>query len=180
MHIIATGITSLDEARYFSAMGVDWMGFNGDQLSTDEINAIADWVVGPKLFAELSRLDEDALFEISHKTPLTGICVLQDALIPNWYQGRLIRHIRRGVPAGPEHHDDILLFKGIPDDADHSILTEHECWFEITVSELTSGLAEPSDTNGLLIRCLDKNVHTENAYDIYDAFFETLEATGIK
>ncbi len=53
----AGGVTNLTDARYFNALGVDWIGFNLDVLSDDSISlkdakAIKEWLFEPKIVVE--------------------------------------------------------------------------------------------------------------------------------
>ncbi|MCH2045609.1 MAG: N-(5'-phosphoribosyl)anthranilate isomerase [Saprospiraceae bacterium] len=55
--IKASAINNLTDARYFSAWGVEWLGFNmnfGDSnyLEPQAIKEIKEWLVGPKIVGE--------------------------------------------------------------------------------------------------------------------------------
>jgi len=61
----ASQIANLTDARYFSAMGVDWLEFNLDKGSSNYIDpnsllAIKEWVEGPKFVGQfgLHNVDE--------------------------------------------------------------------------------------------------------------------------
>ncbi len=87
--IKVNNIQHLTDARYFAAMGVNYMGFDLSGLDGDEIEleftkiaAIRDWVSGPELFISVDRADEEILelalknklniIEVSHASPLFG------------------------------------------------------------------------------------------------------------
>lgn len=56
--VIASGITNLTDARYFAAMGVDWMGFDlrtEPRIPVEQMHAIMDWVEGPRWFVEIMQ-----------------------------------------------------------------------------------------------------------------------------
>ena len=59
--IIASSITNLTDARYFSAWGVEAMGFDLNANSPNfigpmQINALKDWISGPQIIGEFSGL----------------------------------------------------------------------------------------------------------------------------
>ena len=58
--ILIRNITHLTDARYFAAMGVDWMSMelNNDPTSFMKWHALKDWVAGVKLVAEIDTTDE--------------------------------------------------------------------------------------------------------------------------
>ncbi len=64
--IIAQNITNLTDARYFAALGVDYISFNTlpDSLyamSLEQILEIKDWVEGPKCLIEANALEFDEI-----------------------------------------------------------------------------------------------------------------------
>lgn len=65
LSVKASQITNLTDARYFAAREVEWIGFSVDTgsesaVQPQKINAIKEWVEGPKIVAEfgLQTLDE--------------------------------------------------------------------------------------------------------------------------
>jgi hypothetical protein len=56
-------VTHLTDARYFAAMGVEWMSLelNEDPLTFARWHSLRDWVEGVSLAAELSTDDESVL-----------------------------------------------------------------------------------------------------------------------
>ena len=64
--ILIRKIQHLTDARYFAAMGVDWMSMEltGDQKSFDRWHALKDWVAGVKLLAEFDFKNEDLLAKV--------------------------------------------------------------------------------------------------------------------
>ena len=69
----ANSVTNLSDARYFAAMGVEWMGFDMDKdsdsfVEPEAIKEIADWVDGPKITGEFSVSHEAGWIEymVSH------------------------------------------------------------------------------------------------------------------
>ena len=68
--IKAGHIENLTDARYFAARDVEWLGFRLDEkdeeaISIHELNAIKEWVEGPKILAEIGFLNlaTDSLLE---------------------------------------------------------------------------------------------------------------------
>lgn len=56
-NIKASQISNLTDARYFAAWGVEWLGFCFDfgqdgYIAPQEVKAIKEWVVGPKIVGE--------------------------------------------------------------------------------------------------------------------------------
>jgi phosphoribosylanthranilate isomerase len=63
LSIKASEIGNLTDARYFSAMGVHWLGFMLDPGQASAINAtqllaIREWLSGPKIVAELGAMSD--------------------------------------------------------------------------------------------------------------------------
>ena len=58
--ILVRNIKHLTDARYFAAMGVDWMSMelNNDPASFMRWHTFRDWVAGVKLAAEIDAVDE--------------------------------------------------------------------------------------------------------------------------
>ena len=77
MKLKAGGITNLTDARYFSAKGVDWMGFEVDaknEKQISEIYAISQWVEGPEFVAEVRS---ESAAEIDHTLKLLEMSRVQ-------------------------------------------------------------------------------------------------------
>jgi len=67
--IKASQVNNLTDARYFAALGVDYLGFNLDlshdeRLSPELFHAIKEWVEGPKVVAEINKTPLDLLLEL--------------------------------------------------------------------------------------------------------------------
>lgn len=55
--IYASRVTNLSDARYFAAMGVDYLGIPLDAgLNTDTIKELFDWVEGPEFIGEITGI----------------------------------------------------------------------------------------------------------------------------
>lgn len=61
--VYATRITSLSDARYFSGMGVQWLGIQTDPaaagyMTAEQFRQIAGWVNGPQFILEVFTLGD--------------------------------------------------------------------------------------------------------------------------
>lgn len=77
--ILVRKITHLTDARYFAAMGVDWISMilGEEPASFMQWHALRDWVEGPKLIAELTSPDEMLLAKTIIDAKPNGL-LLQD------------------------------------------------------------------------------------------------------
>lgn len=76
--ILAGSITNLTDARYFAAMGVEWMGFNlnpGDDsfLPPLQVQAIKEWVEGPAILGEFNLQSVEEINKLTQDLELDGI-----------------------------------------------------------------------------------------------------------
>ncbi len=182
LQIITAGISSLDEARYFAARGSDWLGFNIRQLGIADIKAIADWVVGPKLFLEITEVAEDLLFEISNTIDPDALCFGLSAALPGWYKGMVIRRVQLPTQPNPiaisANETLWIVMDTMPKDKDHikslqDLCQRHHCWIsgdgvEFSPAELLNAIP----AQGIAIR---SSGNSESAYQQYDVFFDQIE-----
>jgi phosphoribosylanthranilate isomerase len=61
--IKASEISNLTDARYFSAQGVEWLGFNLDENNPEAVShpqflAIREWISGPNIVGEFATLSD--------------------------------------------------------------------------------------------------------------------------
>lgn len=81
MRIKASQISNLTDARYFAAWGVDWMGFNlnpetEQNLNVHELAAITEWVEGPEMIGEFSSMtDAEQITKVVNDYGLHGLQV---------------------------------------------------------------------------------------------------------
>jgi len=76
--ILAGSITNLTDARYFAAMGVEWMGFNlnpGDDtfMPPVQVQAIKEWVEGPAILGEFNLQSAEEIQRLSGDLDLDAI-----------------------------------------------------------------------------------------------------------
>ena len=69
--VIASHVTNLTDARYFAARGVDYLLFDLDDTSIEQILEIKEWVEGPEILILFSydsiHLKDEALIKIDPK-----------------------------------------------------------------------------------------------------------------
>ena len=80
IRIIASQIGNLTDARYFAAMGVEWMGFSLDPggvsyLSPAEVSGIKAWVEGPKIIGSFNIQPIQEILSIAEDIGLNGVQV---------------------------------------------------------------------------------------------------------
>ncbi len=77
--ILVRNIKHLTDARYFAAMGVDWMSMelNNDPTSFMRWHTFKDWVEGVKLAAEIDAVDEMLLSKTIIDAKPDGIILTQ-------------------------------------------------------------------------------------------------------
>lgn len=75
--ILIRKIQHLTDARYFAAMGVDWMSMEltKDQKTFDRWHALKDWVAGVKLLAEFDFRNEELLAKVIIDANPDGVLV---------------------------------------------------------------------------------------------------------
>jgi phosphoribosylanthranilate isomerase len=76
--IKAGHLENLTDARYFAARDVAWLGFDLDEnneeaISTLELNAIKEWVEGPKIIAEVGFLNPASKTLLDQLSEVDGI-----------------------------------------------------------------------------------------------------------
>lgn len=76
--ILAGSVTNLTDARYFAAMGVEWMGFNlnpGDDtfMPPLQVQAIKEWVEGPAILGEFNLQSAAEIQRLSGDLELDAI-----------------------------------------------------------------------------------------------------------
>lgn len=84
LSVKANAVTSLTDARYFSARGVDWIGFQMEPgseryVSPDEVQAIKNWVDGVKIVGEFDLTPISEIIAISKEVNLDAVQVGQFA-----------------------------------------------------------------------------------------------------
>ncbi len=84
-HVKASAVTNLTDARYFAALGVEWIGFNFDKAADTSIHphtviAIKEWIEGVKLVGEFHQ---HSMEEVLKVIEMIGLDAIQFNSIPN-------------------------------------------------------------------------------------------------
>ncbi|MBP7240094.1 MAG: hypothetical protein KBA14_07695 [Saprospiraceae bacterium] len=144
--ILVRKIKHLTDARYFAAMGVDWMSMelNNDPTSFMKWHTLKDWVEGVQLAAEIGTPDEmlvaktiiDAKPEGIILTQLIGIDELSDVEL--FFDTHYID--RNKCPAGSFEiiHFDEIDTDRIPELSSHTTFLQHE-WTPDVLELLLAG-----------------------------------------
>lgn len=112
----AAAVANLTDARYFAALGVDYMGFALEpgaegHISPLELAAFREWIEGPALVGEFGGMETDAIIKLTEELKLdviqvgpfgktqelasaTGLSILQEIVL--------------GVDVGPDEAQPIL------------------------------------------------------------------------
>lgn len=81
--VLIRRIQHLTDARYFAAMGVEWMSMElaDDQATFDRWHAISDWVEGVKMLAEPVDASEELWAKIFIDAKPDGILITKNTLL---------------------------------------------------------------------------------------------------
>ena len=85
--VIALSINNLTDARYYAALGVDWLGFNinpasDNYVTPDKLKEIIDWVEGPQMMIQEAQWNPNANELISNSDMKITGQLLQDQETP--------------------------------------------------------------------------------------------------
>jgi phosphoribosylanthranilate isomerase len=79
--VLAKNINNLTDARYFSAMGVDYLGFelsasNAESVAPALVKQLKGWVTGPECIGSFSGFESvDKIKELMLSAELDGVCL---------------------------------------------------------------------------------------------------------
>ncbi|MBK9336632.1 MAG: hypothetical protein IPM98_08560 [Lewinellaceae bacterium] len=110
MHIKASGITNLTDARYFAAKAVDFLGFNLEEgtegyLDPMYMKAMREWVQGPKIVGEFDRSQASTVREAAAFFGLDAVQVTRVDDLPELDGLEVILYV---PGAGPESVAPVL------------------------------------------------------------------------
>lgn len=188
--IVAYGVRNLTDARYFSAMGVQWMGFPlgmESGIPLEQIAGIIDWVEGPKYFVEVSRAQHMDIPDILQMLNVDAV------MTEGVHQASVIQHLQTKVSdlaAIPEGMPGQALFIDFlhEDTAQRRLIDDpvlcgylrHICanrpvwvgmqWDTSTLADLLAGIAPAA----LVIDAGDEEVVGVKSYEEIDKLFELL------
>lgn len=136
--IKASSVKSLEDARYFSSKGVEWMSFehsvdHPEYLSASEVKAIGDWLEGPQLVLGFMKGENDFYIEAAVnqleapalEIDIDSVVDLSDFLLENKHV--FVRAPFSAIEALPdnvhivldmENHSDTALIAFLKDNAD--------------------------------------------------------------
>jgi phosphoribosylanthranilate isomerase len=80
MILKATNVTTLTDARYFAAKGVDYLGFNLEQSSPgyvapEYMRAIAEWIQGPRIAGDFTHTPATVIRDFAERYHLDAVQV---------------------------------------------------------------------------------------------------------
>ena len=164
MEIAALGITNLTDARYFSAMGVHWMGFDlrpDSPITLAHVQAIAEWVEGPRFMADVRGLSTDEIAEVLAGFDAAGL-ILEAGMELPYFAG--------------------TVFRVAPDDGACEGLIINEIENVSDDSSLWKMIGQPSEVNdlddrisGVVISGGDEEQTGVKNYDVIDEIFDALQ-----
>jgi len=116
--IIASSISNLTDARYFAAWGVEAIGFDLQEVSVMQVNALKDWVSGPKIIGQFSSFQEfESIKDVADNLMLDVIQL--DALAPKeWSFSKPV-------------YREVILENGMTGDFENSIIKSENPNFSI-------------------------------------------------
>jgi len=78
VQVKANAVAHLTDARYFSSMEVEWLGFNMDPMAENAANpafvkAIREWISGPVFVGEFNYASSAEIVNIAHNAGLDAV-----------------------------------------------------------------------------------------------------------
>ncbi len=176
MKIIANEITNLTDARYFAAMGVDWIGFDmglNSPLSIEHVMAFADWVEGPEFFLDVRGKSEDQIAEMLGNFQAAGLLIDEGVSLPH-YAGKVIRAQEQGVSGNSPTDILICTIECWQERGQGSNLAEaEEVWVVIdNVAEHDNLKAATDMISGIVVSGGDEQKVGLKSYDDLDELIE--------
>jgi phosphoribosylanthranilate isomerase len=155
-----TGVTNLSDARYFAAMGADYLGFVASEyVDSTVINEMIDWVEGPQFIAELDGLEwNEDLIELIESLKINGLSY------PSFWQDGFMNG--KGVA-----FSKINVNSAINSDTDYFILHQDKSVHQLSKQEISE----------LQVMCNSRLIYLDlpfEAKDI-DSILETFKIEGL-
>lgn len=176
--LCAAGVTTLDEARYFSAMGADWIGFDVRHVSAEQIRSMMSWVAGPRVFVEWDATWPGDLSAFLSTTEAHGVAVRESLSFPGTFDGVVMciaDHDDAHAAERPLQCDVLIVRVGETTDAIHlpEWMDDRVYWIEtdwhMTQVQTVLDTLRP---HGVVIRCIPAG--EEDVFAYYDAIIETV------
>jgi phosphoribosylanthranilate isomerase len=78
VQIKANAVAHLTDARYFSSMDVEWLGFNLDPMAENSVHpaflkSIREWISGPVFVGEFNYTSSDEIIAIAQRADIDAI-----------------------------------------------------------------------------------------------------------
>ena len=169
-------VNNLTDARYFSAWGVDYLGFdiNSDSphfISPPKVKEISDWIEGPTILLE-ATLDMDDLWIENYRQYLESVIVEK----PSARSEKLLHYIEDG-----QDQPNIVTFKcndpwsSISISFVESLIRSYdEVYLDIPFVLADIDMILASGIKGLVIRGGEEEMVGFKSYDDLDEIFEHL------
>ncbi len=139
--IKASSIANLTDARYFAAWGVDWLGFDLQTISVEDVKTMKDWLEGPVFVGEFGVQDEQRMEEIVSFLGLDAIQINMFATPPHFLKQEEIQLFQEIVIETTTNEDNI-----------QSILTTNESLVDTFIIDLSKNAFSWNDIiNGTVL-----------------------------
>lgn len=191
--IFADQLSNLTDARYFAAMGVDYISFNlsptqPDSVSADFVKQIGDWLSGPEIIGNFNAFEkDDYITKMIEECALKGLCLeaFGEHNFMNDFPGlptfiRLNKEIAGQVEVG-EKSKIILSFQKLEEAVaiKNEILSEHQVFLDgpIPLEMIDSALF--SNFHGIVIKGGEEEKIGYKSFDQLDEIFEKIEEMSL-
>jgi hypothetical protein len=179
MKIIANGITSLTDARYFAAMGVDWIGFDmglHSPLSIEHVMTFADWLEGPQFFLDVRGRSEDQIAVMLGNFQAAGLLMDEGASLPH-YAGMIIATEYSDASDRLAHTLIYTHEEWQKEVAQHTSIEADEVWVEIgSIAEYQMLQKGMDRISGIVVSGMDEQKIGVMSYDNLDKIIEVIRA----
>jgi len=187
--IFADQLTNLTDARYFAAMGIDYISFNLSPsqpgfVSAGFVKQIGDWLSGPEIIGNFNAFEkDDFITKMIEECTLKGVCLeafgehnfINDfPKFPTFI--RLNTEIARQVNV-EENSRIILSFQKLEEAVaiKKEILSEHQVFLDGPIYPEMIDLALFSNFHGIVIKGGEEEKIGYKSFDQLDEIFEKIE-----
>lgn len=183
LHIYASMVANLTDARYFAAKGVDVIGFDMDsRLTASELKTMVDWVEGPLFVAEssntfVSNSDIESWLESGVKKIAMPEYSMVDTSFPTIMKYQFIPDIEIASPS--------ILHLDLPFDQWNPSLIEQikqtiagkDCYLDMPLSPLhIPSIISAVDPFGFIVKGGEEEKTGIKAFDHLDDLFDVFES----
>ncbi|MEE9372737.1 MAG: hypothetical protein V3V00_06750 [Saprospiraceae bacterium] len=178
-NIIATDITTLTDARYFAAWGVDYILYDLNHIGVNEIMAIVEWVEGVKTLVKMDKdnihLIDEVLIRINPHAVGSSQSECQDRILQYVSEGPIFHDF-------PSEDNDVgkIIIANVDniDAQTYQIEPESEVmvFAEINPSPVAlNKFLEQNQNVGIILRGSSEVETGLKSFDNMDVLFELLE-----